>query len=229
MSQLGELTQKVDAFFARHGIYRVDNMSHLARAAELYLKGWRPRRRNVVPISNSGAVCVMAADIGDRLGLQLPPLAADTQARLAKVLPGFASFKNPIDITAALLSNSGLFGAILPILADDPNVDMLLIAIPVAGEGYDLEAFGRDTAAFAQTTGKVVAVAAPQDIVQAPFRARGIPCFYDEADALAALKQLAAHTELMLRVPAPAPAPLQVTVRSGTSRRSQKVHRRRWR
>ena len=97
----------VDAFFRRHGIWRVDNMSQLARAAELYLKGWRPRQRRVVPISNSGAMCVMAADIAERIGMQLPPLAAGTQDRLKAVLPGFASFRNPVDITGALLSNPG--------------------------------------------------------------------------------------------------------------------------
>ena len=61
------------------------------------------------------------APLAERIGMQLPPLAAGTQDRLKAVLPGFASFRNPVDITGALLSNSGLFGAVLPVLAEDPD------------------------------------------------------------------------------------------------------------
>ena len=48
-------------------------MAELVGAAELYLKGWRPRGRRLVAISNSGAVCVMAADAASAAGM---PMAA---------------------------------------------------------------------------------------------------------------------------------------------------------
>ena len=52
----------VDAFFEQQGIWRAQNMSELVQATEMYLKGWQPRGRRLVAVSNSGAVCVMAAD-----------------------------------------------------------------------------------------------------------------------------------------------------------------------
>jgi acetate---CoA ligase (ADP-forming) len=191
----------VDAFLRHHGIWRVDDMHELVRTSELYLKGWRPRGRELVIVSNSGASGVMAADTAANLGVPLATFAEGTRRRLAAELPDFASVANPIDLTAALLTESRLFGNLLPILARDRAADLFLLAIPVAGEGYDVPAFVRDAAHFASQTGQPVVVAAPQDSVSARFRAAGLPVFTNQTDAIAALAQLAAHTELMAREP----------------------------
>ena len=45
--------------------------------------------------------------------------------------------------------DSGLFGKVLPEVAQDPAADLFFINIPVAGAGYDVQAFARDAAAFA--------------------------------------------------------------------------------
>ena len=106
----------VDAFLRDHGILRVDTMAELVGAAELYLKGWRPKGRRLVAISNSGAVCVhdgrrrqrgrhaAAAAVG-----RDPGRAAAASCRASPTTT------NPVDITAALLTNSSLLGAILPV------------------------------------------------------------------------------------------------------------------
>lgn len=195
----------VDAFFRHHGIWRVRDPHAQALAAEAYLKGWRPEGRRLVIISNSGASCVMGADASEELGLPLAELSPATRAEVASRLPGFATAVNPIDITAALLSNSGLFGDVLPAVAQDPAADLFFINIPVAGAGYDVEAFARDTAAFERSTGKPVVVAAWQDSVAAPFKAQGIPTYANENDALGTLAQLVSHTALMRKVIVPWP------------------------
>ena len=208
----------VDAFLRQHGIWRARDMIGLVAAAELYLKGWRPAGRRLVAISNSGACCVMAADLAAEMDLPLATFAEETRHDLAAVLPGFATVTNPIDITAALLSNSRLFSAILPIVAKDPAADLFLIAIPVAGQGYDVEAFARDTAAFAAATGKPVVVVAPQALVADRFRAAGIPVFAGETEAVAALDQLARHVALMRRPPPPPLSHLAVSLPAGRGR-----------
>ncbi len=205
----------VDAFFKHHGIWRVRDPHEQARAAQAYLKGWRPEGRRLVVISNSGASCVMGADAADEEGLPLAELSPQTQAAVAAKLPGFATAQNPIDITAALLSNSGLLGDVLPAVAQDPAADLFFINIPVAGAGYDVEAFARDTAAFEAATGKPVAVAAWQESVAAPFRAQGIATFPNEGDALAVLAQVANHTALMRQPRATWPALPQVQLPTG--------------
>jgi len=185
----------VDAFMQRHGIRRVRDTAELVDAVELYLKGWRPRGRRLVVISNSGATCVMAADAASAVGMPMAVLSAGTQAGLQAVLPSFAATANPIDITAALLTNSRLFSEILPVLARDPAADVFLIGVPVAGAAYDVPAFARDAAAFAAETGKPLVIAAPQPMVAGHFRAAGLPIFPYETQAVAALDGLIRHHE----------------------------------
>ncbi len=189
----------VDAFFERHAIWRVDDPYALVAAGQLYLKGWRPRSRRFVAISNSGASCVMAADASEELGLPLAELPPGTRDRLSQVLPGFATAANPLDVTGALLGNARLFADALPILADGADSDLLMVALPVAGAGYDVAGFARDFAAYASATGRAVALAAPQPEVRAEFEKAGLPSFAREREAMAALAQLARHAELMRR------------------------------
>jgi acetate---CoA ligase (ADP-forming) len=189
----------VDAFFEHHGIWRAPDMRGLVEATELYLKGWRPRGRRLVAISNSGAVCVMTADAATAVGMPMAKLAGETDKKLKAILPSFATTTNPIDLTAALLSNSNLFGDILPVIAEDPAADAFVIGVPVAGPGYDVEAFARDTAAFGKQTGKPLVVAATQPSVASRFAAEGTSVFPTEVEAVTALHQFLAHRELMAR------------------------------
>jgi acyl-CoA synthetase (NDP forming) len=187
----------VDAFFAKHGIWRARDTAELVASAQMYLKGWKPKGRRLVAISNSGAVCVMAADAASALGMPLAKLADETRANLGGILPSFATTANPIDITAALLSNSGLFSQILPVLARDSAADAFLIGIPVAGQGYDVDAFARDSSEFAKATGKPLVAAIPQSNIAARFKAYGLPVFTTEYEAIAALNQFLSHRDLM--------------------------------
>ena len=192
----------VDAFFEQHGIWRAPDMRGLVEATELYLKGWKPRGRRLVAISNSGAVCVMTADAATNVGMPMAKLSAETDQKLKGILPSFATTTNPIDLTAALLSNSRLFGDILPVIAEDPAADAFLIGVPVAGPGYDVEAFARDAAAFGKKTGKPLVIAATQKSVADQFAAEGSSVFPTETEAVTALHQFLAHRELMARTKA---------------------------
>ncbi len=177
----------VDAFLTQHGILRAADPPELARFAELLLNTPASGGTRTVIVSNSGASCVLAADAAEAYGLEIAPLKDETRARLSEKLADFASTENPIDITAALLTNSRLFGDVLGVISDDPNADMFLLDIPVAGRGYDVAAFAEDTARFARESGKPVAVVAWQQPVAAAFRAQGVAVFEDERQAAAVL------------------------------------------
>src|ERR1700722_8774634 len=189
----------VDAFFEQHGIWRAPDMRGLVEATELYLKGWKPKGRRLVAISNSGAVCVMTADAATNVGMPLAKLSAETDKKLKGILPSFGTTTNPIDLTAALLPNTRLFGDILPVIAEAPAADAFLIGVPVAGPGYDVEAFARDAAAFGKQTGKPVVIAATQRSVADQFASEGLSVFPTETEAVTALHQFLAHRELMAR------------------------------
>lgn len=180
----------VDAFFEHHGILRARDPQELVRYAELALRSPLPQGPRVVVVSNSGASCVLASDAAAERGLEIAPLAPATQQALADRLPGYATTVNPVDITAALLSNNGLFGQVLPVIGADPAADMFLLDIPVAGRGYDVDSFATDAAGFARAASKPVVVVAWQDNVAATFRAHGLPVYADEIQAMDALSAL---------------------------------------
>jgi acetate---CoA ligase (ADP-forming) len=194
----------IDAFFEKHAIWRATDPQELVAAGQLYLSGGRPQGRRFVALSNSGASCVMAADAAEEFGLALPEFDEATKARLKAVLPPFATPSNPLDVTGALLTDSGLIGGSLEALGESDACDLLMLAIPIAGAGYDVPRFARDAAAYRERHGKALAVAAPQPEVRAEFEQRGLPAFARERDAMLALKQLAEHSALMRRRPVPA-------------------------
>jgi acetate---CoA ligase (ADP-forming) len=203
----------VDAFFERHGIWRAADPHELVSAAALYTHAPRPRGRRLMVVSNSGASCVMAADYSEQRGVPLAPVSQTAKSRLANVLPGFAALDNPVDITGALLGNPQLFGAVLPPLGEDAQSDLLMVALPVAGTGYDVPRFAKDLRAFQDSYGHALAVAAPQETVRAPFEAAGIAAFEREREAIDALAQFAEHSARMA-MPAcafVAPAPVGAT------------------
>lgn len=180
----------VDAFLEHHGILRARDPQELVRYAELALRSPLPRGPRVVVVSNSGASCVLASDAAAERGLEIAPLSEATQQALAERLPGYATTVNPVDITAALLSNNGLFGQVLPVIGPDPAADMFLLDIPVAGRGYDVESFAADAAAFARKASKPVAIVAWQDNVAKTFRSQGLPVYADELQAMDAMAAL---------------------------------------
>ena len=193
----------VDAFFERHGIWRAADPQELVRAAELYVSGRRPRGKRLVFISNSGASCVMAADYAELHRIPLAAISDGAKARLKEALPAFAALENPVDVTGALLGNSKLLGAVLPIIGDDAQSDVAVLGLPVAGAGYDIPRFAADLASFGERYGHAVAVAAPQAAVRAEFTKAGIATFSREGEAMDALAQVADHAALLARPASP--------------------------
>ncbi len=207
----------VDAFLRRHAIWRATDLASIVQSAELYLKGSRRPGRNLVVISNSGSSCVMCADTADEIGMPLAKLSAQTRETVKQALDSFAACDNPIDLTAALLGNSAILGRVLQGIAHDPAVDLLLVSLPVAGEGYDLERIATATAAFEAATGKTVVVTATLPSILAPFRERGTVTFTGERQALLALDQLTRHVALLGTPQAAAVEPSTVALPAGAA------------
>jgi acetate---CoA ligase (ADP-forming) len=187
----------VDAFFRRNGIWRARSTTELVAAVELYLQDWSGSGTDLAVVSNSGAVCVLAADAAADYGLPLARLSGSTVESLNSALPRFATKVNPIDVTAALLTDSSLFGKVLPVLADDPAVSACFLGLPVSGRGYDFARFAADARDFATGRRRPFVVASPQPDVAAEFRRQGLVVFDEEAAALGALAQYLRHRELM--------------------------------
>jgi acyl-CoA synthetase (NDP forming) len=179
----------VSAFLERVGIYRARDLPDLMLAVDLYLRpGWRRSPGGMAIVSNSGASCVQCADAAVARGMPLADLAPTTVAKIAATLPAFATPRNPVDLTAALLSNSAMLPEVLGHLGDDAGVGSLVVALPVLGQGYDVESIATATVAFADTGCPTVGVVAHAPAA-AVFSSKGLPTFTTEAEAVAALAQ----------------------------------------
>lgn len=190
----------LNAFLERHGILRARDVHELINSAALFLRGFPVREGRAVVMSHSGAVGVLCADAAERVGLPLASLCASTIASLAQILPGFATAANPLDLTASLLGNGAMFSKVLDVLGADPQADMFVIGVPVAGPGYDIPHLAAAAARFMESHSKPLVVTAPQRSVRAAFDACGVPTYVSETDAVHALWQYA-HSDRMRCAP----------------------------
>lgn len=151
----------------------------------------RPRESGnprIVVVSNSGASCVMAADACDAAQVPLAVLSAPAVATLDALLPPFSRSRNPVDLTAMLLADASLLGRCVAAVLDDPGCDALALSLlAVAGRGYDVARFARETADAARSAGKPAVFSSPDARVRQAFAAQGLSVFASEPEAVAAL------------------------------------------
>jgi acetyl coenzyme A synthetase (ADP forming)-like protein len=115
----------VDALFRQAGVIRADTLEELLDVASLLASQPLPRGRRVGLLTNAGGLGILAADACEAAGLQLPPLAEETQAALSRLLPAEASLANPVDMLGS--ATAGTFAAALPPLLADPGLDALIV------------------------------------------------------------------------------------------------------
>ncbi len=75
----------------------------------------------------SGGDSALAADECARMGVSLPPLSADTAARLRELLPDAATVGNPLDYTALIWGDLERLRDIVVTVGGDPAIDRILI------------------------------------------------------------------------------------------------------
>jgi acetyltransferase len=214
----------VDAVLRRYGVVRLDNINELGLFPQLFELQKPPSGGRVAVLTNSGGLGVMMVDQCTDYGLEMAALNAESKRRLEELLPAFASAANPLDVTAQLLNDSHLLHHALPILLDDPGVDIVVLALGTVGEGYDIPRLVADAAEAQRSRDGVIAVAwvgsdpgAVTDFVR-----QGVPVFEDPVLCVKALslyveyKQFAARAQQTESTAAPAaPLPAPSAGRSG--------------
>lgn len=203
----------VDAALRQLGIVRVDDVDELLDVGEVMTVQHRPRGRRVAVVTTSGGSGILAADAVEAHGLEMAALSEQTLAVLDEIVPAFGSTANPVDVTAAVMSNANLFDRTLDVIADDPGVDLIVACFCVL-TGTDVDDVVASLARVAERSGiPVLAVRtgaehlAPQ--AGARMRAAGIPCYPTPARAVraaAALVQFSAPPASAPLAPAASPA-----------------------
>ena len=104
----------------------------LELARVLAMPSARPRRDRKLGsgpavLTCSGGDSGIAADLAERIGLDLPDLAPETIARLGDLLPEEATPGNPLDYTSLLWAETDRLSAIVAAVGADPGIDQLLL------------------------------------------------------------------------------------------------------
>jgi acyl-CoA synthetase (NDP forming) len=187
---------------SHYGCRRVASLPQLTAGAPLYLTDSAPAGlgMQVGVISNSGASCVLAADACDSLELPLAGLAGSTVAELEAMLPAFSRSRNPVDLTAMLLTDASLLGRAVDTVLRDPGCTALALSLlAMAGAGYDVPRFAADTGQAVRACGKPAVFSSPDPRVRSAFAAEGIAVFASEHEAIAALKEHCVHREAIVQ------------------------------
>jgi acetyl coenzyme A synthetase (ADP forming)-like protein len=120
-----------DAAFRQCGVVRVEGVEEMFDAAMALSTQPRAKGNRVAILSNGGGAAIMASDACERRGMKVPELTKHTKAGIARLLPAFASVKNPIDTVAK--SDYDIYRDALKMLLDDADIDCVMVIYVHAG------------------------------------------------------------------------------------------------
>jgi len=120
-----------DEAFRQCGVIRVEGIEEMFDAAMALSTQPRAKGNRVAILSNGGGAAIMASDACERRGMSVPQLTKHTSAGIARLLPAFASVKNPIDTVAK--SDYELYKDTLKMLIDDADIDCVMVIYAHAG------------------------------------------------------------------------------------------------
>ncbi len=126
-----------EALFDAYDVARVADLEELADTLELFSAGRRTRRDRegaIATVHDSGAERVLVADIASALGVRFAGISRSTRSRLSELLDPGLEPTNPLDVWGRGADTARLFTGCLEILADDPEVDAIALAIDLVPE-----------------------------------------------------------------------------------------------
>ena len=194
------------------GAIFVETLEELVDVAELMARYGQAPTKGVGVLTFSGAVCGVALDYCDRIGLDVPRLEPATVEALVKVMPPFAQPANPLDLTTQPQREPELSGKGLQALLDDPNIGSVVIAITPGGPQQSLRYFDGLQPALNDAT-KPVALAIMGDgshlidDFMARVRAGRLVFMRSPERALRAIAALTRHGEALARARRADPLP----------------------
>jgi acyl-CoA synthetase (NDP forming) len=119
------------AAFRQAGVIRADDDNELCDVATALLYQPLPRGNRVGILTIGGGLGVVAAEAGEREGLEIAELAPSTIEKLGTYLPPRWSHGNPVDMAGISATENPVTFPCLWALMEDENVDAILLQVPV--------------------------------------------------------------------------------------------------
>jgi acyl-CoA synthetase (NDP forming) len=124
--------RKYQADFRRLGVVHVDDQDELLDVCFALSRRRRAPGPRVGILTTSGGAGVWLADACAAQGVTVPELDSALQDELRPLLPSYGSTRNPVDVTAEVVSRAGVARP-LQLLASSPQVDAIILVSSLAG------------------------------------------------------------------------------------------------
>ncbi|WP_421903103.1 acetate--CoA ligase family protein [Maridesulfovibrio sp.] len=119
--------QACDAAFRQSGVIRVEKLDELFNLAKAFSVQELPLGPNLGIVTNAGGPGILAADACGESVMRMPTFSPSTIGELQRMLPGYASLYNPVDLLGDADAES--YGRAVRIVGHDPAVNSLLVII----------------------------------------------------------------------------------------------------
>jgi len=205
------------AVMTKYGAVRVGSIEALIDALKLFSALPGEMGDHLALLSHSGGTGVLMADVCDDRELRVPPADEALRARLATRLPAYASFANPIDMTATVVFRPRLMVDCLEDVLASPQFHAALLSVNLIWRAADeladalVELRARHPKPFA-----VAWIGMPERVTD-KLQAGRVPAFPDPVRCVEAVAQAAWWTKVRrtskklaadTQSPQPAVAPL---------------------
>jgi acetyltransferase len=114
------------AVFAQTGAVRAESLEHLIDLAKIFTTQPLPKGNRLGIMTSSGSMGALATDIAVSNGLTVQPLSLSTVRQVRAIAPDWMNVRNPLDTGPSMI-----FNQFLPMIMNDPSVDMVLAIIAV--------------------------------------------------------------------------------------------------
>ena len=184
----------VSAGLKQYGIARVENIDELLDVASLFASERIIGGSGVGIVTTSGGSGILAVDAIEKEGLVLANLDQSTVSDLEQIVPSYGNATNPVDVTAAVMAEPGLFERCVDRLADDPAVNAIVACFAVL-VGKDVDRIAIALHEVRVRTGLPVAAVRTGAAALAPegaevLKRAGVPVYPTPERAVAALRAL---------------------------------------
>src|SRR5215470_7068411 len=141
LAHTGTLAGRHEAFvalFRQNGVALVDSIDALVETAALLDLAPLPKGDRVVMMTVSGGATSLIGDLGEAAGLNFPPIAQPTNARIQKILGVERAFGNPLDtVGLPRLRRDGNISTVVQAMLEDDGIDLVGLVLGMRGDGWD--------------------------------------------------------------------------------------------
>jgi acyl-CoA synthetase (NDP forming) len=116
----------------RAGVVVVDSLEEAIDIGQLLLRFPQPQAGGLALVTASGAICGIAEDYVEPLGLDMPPISSEQAALLKQHLPEFLVPRNPLDLGTLVAWQPQLLELGIVALQGDDRIGSLLTSFPLS-------------------------------------------------------------------------------------------------